>query len=59
MELLTQLFSDWVGILSISTIVFILGMAVFIGIYVMRHVHQEEQMPAHATHRGAGRRSAR
>ncbi len=42
MELLSQLFSDWVGILSISTIVFILGMAVFIGIYVMRHVHQEE-----------------
>ncbi len=42
MELLGQLFSDWVGILSISTIVFILGMAVFIGIYVMRHVHQEE-----------------
>ncbi len=46
MELLRQLFSDWVGILSIATIVFILGMAVFIGFYVMRHVHQEEHAPA-------------
>lgn len=45
MELLSQLFSDWVGILSISTIVFILGMAVFIGVYVMRHVHEEEHAP--------------
>lgn len=48
MELLRQLFSDWVGILSISTIVFILGMAVFIGIYVMRHMHEEEHRPAAA-----------
>lgn len=45
MELLSQLFSDWVGILSISTIVFILGMAAFIGVYVMRHVHEEEHAP--------------
>jgi hypothetical protein len=46
MELFRQLFSDWVGILSIATIVFILGMAVFIGFYVMRHVHEEEHAPA-------------
>lgn len=56
MELLRQLFSDWVGILSIATIVFILGMAVFIGIYVMRHVHQEEHAPA-AVGQSRGRRS--
>jgi hypothetical protein len=57
MELFTQLFSDWVGILSIATIVFILGMAVFIGFYVMRHVHQEEHAPANIGHRRGHRHS--
>jgi len=29
MELFMNLFSDWVGILSLGTIVFIIGMAIF------------------------------
>ncbi len=41
MQLIQQLFSDWVGILSVFTVLFILVMAVFFGVYVARHVRDE------------------
>jgi uncharacterized protein YneF (UPF0154 family) len=45
MALLQQLFSDWVGILSIITVSFVLVMAVFIGFFVVRHVRDETHHP--------------
>lgn len=45
MALLQQLFSDWVGILSVITVGFILVMAVFIGFFVARHVREETKHP--------------
>lgn len=41
MELLRNLFSDWVGILSVFTIAFILAMAGYLVSFVMRHVRDE------------------
>jgi hypothetical protein len=41
MGLLQQLFSDWVGILSIFTVGFVLAMAVFLVFYVARHIREE------------------
>lgn len=48
MALLQQLFSDWVGILSVLTVAFILVMATFIGFYVVRHVRDETSQHPHA-----------
>lgn len=48
MALLQQLFSDWVGILSVITVGFILAMATFIGFYVARHVREETSRHPHA-----------
>jgi hypothetical protein len=41
MALFQQLLSDWVGILSLGTIVFILGMGGYIFRYVMKHMKEE------------------
>jgi hypothetical protein len=42
MELFMNLFSDWVGLLSLGTIVFILGMAVFfIRMFMNKSAHHE------------------
>jgi len=42
MELFMRLFSDWVGILSLGTIVFILGMAIFfIKMFIDKSAHDE------------------
>ena len=40
MPILEQLFGTWIGILSVSTIAFILGMGVFIFLYVLRQMKQ-------------------
>lgn len=47
MALLQQLFSDWVGILSVITIGFILVMATFPGFYVARHLREEASPQPH------------
>jgi len=42
MELFMNLFSDWVGLLSLGTIVFILGMAIFfIRMFMNKSAHHE------------------
>ena len=41
MNLFQQMFSDWVGILSVFTVVFVLVMAGFIAICVACHVRKE------------------
>jgi hypothetical protein len=41
MGLVQQLFSDWVGILSVLTVGFVLVMAVFLTFYVLRHMKDE------------------
>jgi hypothetical protein len=38
MPILDELFGTWIGILSLSTIAFILGMGVFIFLYVFRQM---------------------
>jgi hypothetical protein len=38
MPILNELFGTWIGILSLLTIVFILGMGVFIFVYVLRRM---------------------
>jgi hypothetical protein len=38
MPILDELFGTWIGILSLSTIAFILGMGVFIFFYVFRQM---------------------
>lgn len=48
MALLQQLFSDWVGILSVITVGFVVVMATFIGFYVARHVRDETSHHPHA-----------
>lgn len=48
MALLQHLFSDWVGILSVITVGFILVMATFLGFYVARHVRDETAHHPHA-----------
>lgn len=40
MALIQQLLSDWVGILSLATIVFILGMGGYIFWFVTRHMNE-------------------
>ena len=40
MPILDQLFGTWTGILSLLTIAFILGMGVFIFIYVFRQMNK-------------------
>lgn len=47
MALLQQLFSDWIGILSIFTVAFVLVMATFIFFYVRRHIREEQVGKAH------------
>lgn len=37
------LFGTDVGLLSLFTILFIIGMGLFIGLYVRKHVREEEQ----------------
>jgi len=37
MNLIGQLFSDWVGLLSLVTIVVAIGVIVYIAVYVLRH----------------------
>lgn len=39
MPILNELFSTWIGILSLLTIVFILGIGVFIFFYVHRQMN--------------------
>lgn len=41
MELLIQLFSDWVGILSFIVVAFIVVMAVYMYKWVGKHVDEE------------------
>ncbi len=42
MELFMNLFSDWVGLLSLGTILFILGMAAyFIYMFMSKSAHNE------------------
>ncbi len=41
-QLLIQLFSDWVGILSAITLTFIVGMAIFLFFYARRHIREDE-----------------
>lgn len=48
MDLLRNLFSDWVGILSVFTVVFILGMAGYLVAFVIRHVRDETGGHPHA-----------
>jgi len=38
MPILNELFGTWTGILSLLTIVFILGMGIFIFFYVLRQM---------------------
>ncbi len=40
MPILDQLFSTWIGILSLLTIGFILGMGLFIFLYVRRQMNK-------------------
>ena len=48
MNIVSQLFSDWVGILSAFTVGFILAMAVFFIVYVRRHMREEEREHRHS-----------
>lgn len=41
MELLIQLFSDWVGILSFGVVAFVIFMAVYMFRWVGKHVQDE------------------
>ncbi|MEK7717010.1 MAG: DUF3149 domain-containing protein [Pseudomonadota bacterium] len=38
MPILNELFGTWIGILSLLTIVFIIGMGIFIFVYVLRRM---------------------
>lgn len=40
MPILDELFGTWIGILSLLTIAFILGMGVFIFLYVRRQMNK-------------------
>ncbi|EGH00068.1 hypothetical protein imdm_2349 [gamma proteobacterium IMCC2047] len=41
MDLLVQLFSDWVGILSFGVVAFIVAMAIYMFKWVGKHVNDE------------------
>ena len=43
MELWSELFSDWVGILSFLVIAFIIGMAAFFLVWFMAKSHEPPQ----------------
>jgi hypothetical protein len=43
MELLAELFSDWVGILSFGVIAFIIGMAIFFIRFFIGHSHDKPE----------------
>ena len=43
MDLLNMLLSDWVGRLSLFTILFCVGMLTFIGVWAARHVLKSEE----------------
>ena len=43
MDLLNMLLSDWVGRLSLFTILFCIGMLTFIGLWVARHVLESKE----------------
>jgi hypothetical protein len=43
MNLLRMLFSDWVGILSVFTVGFVLAMAAYLAFYVARHVREDTE----------------
>lgn len=45
MNLFQQLFSDWVGILSVFTVAFVLGMGTYLFLYVRRHMVDEVPRP--------------
>jgi hypothetical protein len=46
MELWSELFSDWVGILSFGVIVFIIGMAIFLYKFFTSKMDEDEQNQA-------------
>ena len=46
MKLLSELFSDWVGLLSFIVIAFIVVMAVFFGVYFSRNMARDEAAAA-------------
>ncbi len=41
MDLLIQLFSSWIGILSFGVVAFIIGMAIFMYRWVGKHVEED------------------
>jgi hypothetical protein len=45
MYLLQLLFSDWVGILSVITVGFVLVMATYLFFFVRRHIREETVAP--------------
>lgn len=52
MEVFKLLFSDWVGILSLFTIVFIIGMAVFFLVYFISHMQHDARVHKLTHHDG-------
>jgi hypothetical protein len=43
MKLIANLFSDWVGLLSLFTIVFIIGMAIYIYVLVQKKMNEKSK----------------
>lgn len=43
MKVLELLFGSWIGLLSLFTIVFMLGMAVFLYIFFTRHAREPHE----------------
>jgi len=41
MDLLIQLFSNWIGILSFGVVAFIIGMAIYMYLWVGKHVKED------------------
>ena len=50
MELLVQLFSDWVGILSFSVVAFIIAMAIYIYKWVSKNIEEDSKKAVDSTH---------
>ncbi len=40
MELLQELFGTWIGMLSLFTIAFVIGMAIFLVMFVVRRMRE-------------------
>ena len=45
MDVLADLFNDWVGILSLGVVLFVIGMAIFFILWFMNKASSDESSP--------------